>query len=81
MYQQMMMMQQQMMQLGAMVDQSRGGSEITQGLANQFGIQMPQMSGGASAQKSEALGGESGVGEPSITKKARQRVAESTSPT
>ena len=83
MYQQMMMMQQQMMQLGAMVDQARGTNEITQGLANQFGIQMPQMSGGASAnaQKSEALGGESGVGEPSITKKARQRVAESTSPT
>ena len=83
MYQQMMMMQQQMMQLGAMVDQMRGTNEITQGLANQFGIQMPQMSGGASAnaKKSEALGGESGVGEPSITKKARQRVAESTSPT
>lgn len=83
MYQQILMMQQQMMQLGAMVDQMRGSNEITQGLANQFGIQMPQMSGGASAnaQKSEALGGESGVGEPSITKKARQRVAESTSPT
>ena len=83
MYQQMMMMQQQMMQLGAMVDQMRGSTEITQGLANQFGMQMPQMSGGASAnaEKTEALGGESGVGEPSITKKARQRVAESTSPT
>ena len=83
MYQQIMMMQQQMMQLGAMVDQARGGNEITQGLANQFGIQMPQMGGGASAnaEKTEALGGESGVGEPSITKKARQRVAESTSPT
>jgi len=83
MYQQMMMMQQQMMQLGAMVDQMKGSNEITQGLANQFGMPMPQMSGGASAnaQKSEALGGESGAGEPSITKKARQRVAESTSPT
>ena len=83
MYQQIMMMQQQMMQLGAMVDQMRGSTEITQGLANQFGMQMPQMSGGASAnaEKTEALGGESGVGEPSITKKARQRVAESTSPT
>jgi hypothetical protein len=83
MYQQMMMMKQQMMQLGAMVDQMRGSTEITQGLANQFGMQMPQMSGGASAnaEKTEALGGESGVGEPSITKKARQRVAESTSPT
>lgn len=82
MYQQLMMLQQQMMQLGAMVDQSRGGNEITQSLAAQFGMPMPQASGGgASAQKSEALGGESGVGEPSITKKAKQRVAESTSPT
>lgn len=82
MYQQLMMLQQQMMQLGAMVDQSRGGNEITQSLAAQFGMPMPQASGGgASAKKSEALGGESGVGEPSITKKAKQRVAESTSPT
>lgn len=81
MYQQMMMMQQQMMQLGAMVDQSRGGNEITQGLANQFGIEMPQMSGdGVSAKNTEALGGEAKA-EPSNTKKARQRVAESTSPT
>ena len=83
MYQQMMMMQQQMMQLAAMVDQSRGGNEITQGLANQFGMPMPQMSGGAStnAENSEALGGEANNGESSHTKKARQRVAESTSPT
>lgn len=81
MYQQMMMMQQQMMQLGAMVDQSRGGNEITQGLANQFGIEMPQMSGsGVNAKNTEALGGEAKT-EPSNTKKARQRVAESTSPT
>ena len=81
MYQQMMMMQQQMMQLGAMVDQSRGGNEITQGLANQFGIEMPQMSGSSvNAKNTEALGGEAKT-EPSNTKKARQRVAESTSPT
>lgn len=83
MYQQMMMMQQQMMQLAAMVDQSRGGNEITQGLANQFGMPMPQMSGGSSAnaENKEALGGEANNGESSHTKKARQRVAESTSPT
>lgn len=83
MYQQMLMMQQQMMQLAAMVDQSRGGNEITQGLANQFGMQMPQMSGGASANtgNTEALGGDANSGESSHTKKARQRVAESTSPT
>ena len=81
MYQQMMMMQQQMMQLAAMVDQAHGGNEITQGLANQFGIQTPQMvGGGANVENTEALGGE-GNTESTNTKKARQRVAESTSPT
>ena len=83
MYQQIMMMQQQMMQLGAMVDQMRGGNEITAGLANQFGMQAPPMAGGngqANVQDTEALGGD-GSGEASNTKKARQRVAESTSPT
>ena len=81
MYQQMMMMQQQMMALGAMVDQANGGNEITMGLANQFGIQPPTPNGPAgSAKNNEALGGE-GTREPSTTKKARQRVAESTSPT
>ena len=77
----MMMMQQQMMALGAMVDQTRGGNEITAGLANQFGMQPPMSGGQTSAKGSEALGGESGSSEASTTKKARQRVAESTSPT
>ena len=85
MYQQMMMMQQQMMQLGAIVDNMRGGNEITAGLAQQFGMQAPPMIGGgvadANVKNKEALGGEAGVGEASTTKKARQRVAESTSPT
>ena len=79
MYQQMMMMQQQMMQLGAMVDQSRGGNEITMGLANQFGIQPPNM-GAPDVENTEALGGND-TKEAANTKKARQRVAESTSPT
>ena len=85
MYQQILMMQQQMMALGAMVDQSRGGNEITSSLANQFGIQAPQMVGGGTAGADvgdmEALGGEGKAGESSNTKKARQRVADSTSPT
>ena len=85
MYQQILMMQQQMMALGAMVDQSRGGNEITSSLANQFGIQAPQMVGGGTAGADvgdmEALGGEGKAGESSNTKKARQRVAESTDPT
>ena len=83
MYQQMMMMQQQMMMLGAMVDQARGGNEITTGLANQFGIQAPQIGGGnanVDVEQTEALGGNE-TKEATNTKKARQRVAESTSPT
>ena len=82
MYQQMMMMQQQMMQLGAIVDSSKGGNEITSSLAQQFGLQQPAMigDGHATAQDKEALGGETS-GESSHTKKARQRVADSTSPT
>ena len=80
MYQQMMMMQQQMMQLGAMVDQSRGGNEITTGLANQFGMQPPMAGGNANTNvaNTEALGGEGG--EAAHMKKARQRVADSTAP-
>lgn len=87
MYQQMLMMQQQMMALGQMVDASRGGNEVTANLANQFGMQMPQMAGseGVNTSKSasaDALGGNSqSESEPTNTKKARQRVAESTSPT
>ena len=86
MYQQMMMMQQQMMMLAQMVDQYRGTSDVTAGLAAQFGIEMPNapMGGGAEAAKkvdeTEALGGDGG-GEATNTKKARQRVADSTSPT
>ena len=85
MYQMIVQLQQQMMQLGAMVDSAHGGNEVTAGLANQFGMQMPQMSGGggspSKAANTEALGGDSKSGEASNTKKARQRVAESTDPT
>ena len=82
MYQQMMAMQQQMMMLGAMVDKARGGNEITASLANQFGMQAPPMAGGgANIENTEALGGNEGAKEASNTKKARQRVAESTDPT
>ena len=87
MYQQIMMMQQQMMALGQMVDASRGGNEVTASLAAQFGMQMPApaMGGGKppaeNVEQTEALGGKEGPQEASNTKKARQRVAESTSPT
>ena len=84
MYQMLMAMQQQMMALGQMVDKAHGGNEITAGLANQFGMQMPSMMGGdanVSTEHTEALGGDAKSGEASNTKKARQRVAESTDPT
>ena len=73
-------MLQQMMMLAQMVDAKGGGGEITAGLAQQFGIPVPGASDTNVSDK-EALGGESGIGEAANTKKARQRVAESTSPT
>ena len=83
MYQQMLMMQQQMLQLGAMVDAAHGTSEVTDGLLNQFGMQSHQVQGTASgsAEENSALGGDMKTGEAENTKKARQRVADSTSPT
>ena len=70
-------MLQQMMMLAQMVD--GGSGEISASLAQQFGL--PMQNQAPSADKTEALGGEGGTGEPENTKKARQRVADSTSPT
>ena len=72
-------MLQQMMMLAQMADANGGGGEITAGLAQQFGI--PMQNEALNPKNTEALGGEGGAGEPSNTKKARQRVADSTSPT
>ena len=84
MYQQIMQMQEQMVMLASLVDQTRG-SNLAQQLAAQFGGGQPvaPIDGQAPASKvneTEALGGEE-KGEATHTKKARQRVAESTSPT
>ena len=85
MYQQMMQMQQQMIMLAQMVDQLRG-SNIAEQLMAQFsgGEPVAPIDGGESPAKNvsetEALGG-GGTGEATHTKKARQRVADSTSPT
>ena len=81
MYQQMMQMQQQMVMLAQMVDQARG-SNLAEQLMAQFGGGAPvaPIDGNAPAGGAEALGGEAKE-ESSHTKKARQRVAESTSPT
>ena len=85
MYQQMMAMQQQMMMLAQMVDQSRG-SNIAEQLMAQFtgGAPVAPIDGTNPAQNvehTEALGGKEGTKEASNTKKARERVAQSTDPT
>ena len=85
MYQQMMAMQQQMVMLAQMVDQARG-SNIAEQLMAQFsgGAPVAPIDGTNPAQnveQTEALGGKEGAKEASNTKKARQRVADSTSPT
>ena len=83
MYQMIQQLQQQMIMLAQMVDASRG-SNIAEQLMAQFGGGAPvaPIDGGAptKVEETEALGGDGG-GESSHTKKARQRVAESTSPT
>lgn len=85
MYQQMMAMMQQMMMLAQMVDQARG-TNMAQQLMAQFGggaAPVPAMNGSVApnVDQTEALGGKEGNAESSTTKKARQRVAESTDPT
>lgn len=76
MYQQIMMMQQQMMQLAAMIDQAHGNNDITASLAQQFGMQTPEM-----VRDNVLSGGNKSISESSTTKKARQRSNEATSPT
>ena len=88
MYQQMMAMQQQMVMLAQMVDQYRG-SNIAEQLMAQFsgGTPVAPIDGSGdnnpakNVEQTEALGGKEGAKEASNTKKARQRVAESTDPT
>ncbi len=84
MYQQMLMMQQQMLMLARMVDEARGSNLAEQIAAGITGGQpvMPidGQASNAKVEETEALGG-SEKGEASTTKKARQRVAESTDPT
>jgi hypothetical protein len=80
MYQQMLMMQQQMLQMAQMIDPAMA-DQIAAGITG--GVAPAPMGGqpGGNVQETEALGGKEGPKEASNTKKARQRVAESTSPT
>ena len=83
MFQMIQQLQQQMMMLAQMVDQNRG-SNIAEQLMAQFtgGAPVAPVDGGSApnVEETEALGGDDKK-ESSTTKKARQRVAESTSPT
>ena len=85
MYQQMLVMQQQMLMLAQMVDQAKGTNLAEQIAAGITGAPAPAAVDGAApseqVQQTEALGGDEGPKESSNTKKARQRVAESTDPT
>ena len=81
--QQLLMAQQTMLQLAQIVDKTQGtnmAEQIAQGIMGGGGA--APMAGGqvADVSQTEALGG-SEKGEAANTKKARQRVAESTSPT
>ena len=85
MYQQMLMMQQQMLMMAQALDQAKGTNMAEQMAAGITGGAMPapMMGGqapGANVEETEALGGNE-KSEASNTKKARQRVAESTDPT
>jgi hypothetical protein len=84
MLQQIQMMQAQMLQMAQIIDQ-QNGSNMTEQLVAGFGMSAPAMAPGkvpkeGAVEETEALGGAEKK-EASTTKKARQRVAESTSPT
>ena len=83
MYQQMLMMQQQMLMMAQALDQVKGTNMADQIAAGITGGVAPAPMGGqpgGNVEETEALGGNEKA-EASNTKKARQRVAESTSPT
>jgi hypothetical protein len=84
MYQQIIQLQQQMIMLAQMVDQSKGtnlADQISAGIMGGSVAPIDPMAAPTDVEQTEALGGEEGPKEASNTKKARQRVAESTSPT
>lgn len=83
MYQQMLMMQQQMLQMAQIIDQTQGTNMAEQMAVGIMGGTPVPSSGGEAAEsveETEALGGAEKT-ESHVTKKARQRVADSTSPT
>ena len=89
MYQQILMMQQQMLMLAQIVDKHEGSNiaeQIAAGITG--GVSSPTPLGGEGGnapaeniEETEALGGKEGEKESATTKKARERVAQSTDPT
>jgi hypothetical protein len=85
--QQLLMTQQQLLQMAKIIDQTQGTNMAEQIAAGIVGgaPASASMAGGAEVTKkveeTEALGGKEGGEEATNTKKARQRVAESTDPT
>lgn len=84
MYQMLMQTQQQVVALASIIDKQNGTNYAEQFVAQFTGGQPVASVGGNPAknvEQTEALGGKEGEKEASNTKKARQRVAESTDPT
>lgn len=84
MYQQMLMMQQQMLMLAQMVDQDRGtnlAQQIASGIMGGAPVTPAEGEKPEKVASNKSLGGEGNKAESSVTKNARTRVAESTSPT
>ena len=80
MFQQMLMMQQNMLMMASELDMLKG-TNIAQQMAAGMGAPAPQAAASPNQQQNAAIGGEKPQAESSTTKKARQRVAESTDPT
>lgn len=78
MYQQMLMMQQQMLGMAQHIDAMQG-SNMAQMMAQEMGAAPVPTGDGFNPKETAALGGENK--ESGVTKNARKRVAESTSPT
>ena len=83
MYQQIAMLQSQLLKLATVVDSTTGSNYAAEIAAVVNGTNAMANVNGESPKvdQTEALGGENGPTESPTTKKARQRVAESTSPT
>lgn len=77
----MMQMQNQMLMMAGELDKVKGTNMAEQMAMGMQASGMPLPGGSPNVEQTEALGGKEGAEESPHTKKARQRVAESTDPT